>query len=163
MTFQSIKIWLRILGRCPDLDVAAIDSTNNSWKATQTFKTLCYIYSFSTLFKREKDLQIDLIQKLVIGLYTKNYRINTWYQWSPIWRAIYITSLQQYGKLYTFVFVTLSHDFRRLEPKQFLHNNLFQIGVCSVSFRTSTLSYCNSWLTVHAGNQLHAHKMSQFH
>ena len=38
-----------MLGRRLDMDVAAINGTNNSWKTTQTFKTHCYLYSFSTL------------------------------------------------------------------------------------------------------------------
>ena len=153
MTFQSIKIWLRILGRRLDMDVAAINSTNNSWKTTQTFKTLCYLYSFSTLFKREKDLQIDFNQNVFkIGLYTKNYRINT----IAIWRAIshHYNNNENCTRLYLLHY---SMIFIRLKLKQFGNNNLFQIGVCSVSFRTSMLTYFNSWL------QLHAHKMSQFH
>ena len=96
MTFQSIKIGLRMLGRRLDRDVAAINSTNNSWKTTQTFKTLCDLYSFSTLFKSEKDLQIDLNYKM---LNTKNYRINT----VAIWQAIQ----HHYKYNSTFVFITL--------------------------------------------------------
>ena len=49
-----------MLRRRLDMDVAAISGTNNSWKTTQKFKTLCYLNSFSTLFKRGTELKIDL-------------------------------------------------------------------------------------------------------
>jgi len=53
-----------MLGGRLDRDVAAINSSNNSGKTTQSFKTLCDLYSLSTLFKKEKDLQIDLTYKM---------------------------------------------------------------------------------------------------
>lgn len=82
----------------------------NSWKTTQMFKTLCYLYSFSTLFKREKDLQIDRNQKVFkLGLYTKNYG-----------HAKSCTRL--YLLHYSMIFI-------RLELKYFGINNLFQIDI----------------------------------
>ena len=123
-----------MLGRRLDRDVAVINSTNNSWKTTQTFKTLCDLYSFSTLFKSEKDLQIDLNYKMLKGLYTKNYRINT----VAIWQA------KQHHYNSTFVFVFYGMISIRLELKQLGNNNLFQISVCSISIPTSMSTYFNS-------------------
>ena len=76
MTFQSIKIWLRMLGRRLDRDVAAINGTNNSWKTTQRFKILCYLYSFSTLFKRRKDLYLLHSSMIFIRLELKEFGKN---------------------------------------------------------------------------------------
>ena len=138
MTFYSIKVWLWMVRGRLDMDVAAINGTNNSWKTTQKFKTLCYLNSFSTLGKIGKELQIDLnYHELYIWDWINAVAIcltNTTHHYDNIENCIGIFFLH-----YRMIFI-------RLELKQLKNNNLSQISVCSVSLRSSMLTYFNSWL-----------------
>ena len=48
MTSQTIEIWLWILRRCSDWYMTTIYCPNNAWKATETFETVCNLYSSYT-------------------------------------------------------------------------------------------------------------------
>ena len=52
MAPQTIEIGLWILRRCSYWYVTTIHRTNNSWKATKPFKTICHLNSSYTWLKR---------------------------------------------------------------------------------------------------------------